>query len=103
MDPFDVASTFFSQAVPLADAMRSQSAPAAPQSARASLDTAPEPQLPLREVNISIDDAKHTIYRFIDTRSGDLIQQVPPEELLKVMRNIAEFLQESQAKLNVTV
>lgn len=52
---------------------------------------------------ISMDDNRNIIYRFVDMVSGDVIQQVPPEEVLRVMNNIAEMLRESTQKLEVTV
>ena len=52
---------------------------------------------PQREVNVVMED-NHTIYRFLDQQTGDLIQQVPPEELLRVMRTIADLLQQSEQK-----
>lgn len=53
------------------------------------------------EVSVQLDDSLHRIYRFVDKRTGDLIQQVPPEELLRVMRNISEMLERSGEHLKV--
>ena len=52
-------------------------------------------------VAISIDQDRNTIYRFLDQRTGVLIRQVPPEEVLRVMRNINEMLQASEQKVKV--
>lgn len=63
----------------------------------------PVPAAPQRDVSITVDDSQHIIYRFVDKQTGDLVQQLPPEELLRVMRNIGELLQESRQKLNMTM
>lgn len=60
--------------------------------------TGPQPQI----LNVTIDQNKNTIYRFTDEKTGDLIRQVPPEEVLRIMRNVEEVLQESEQKLKVT-
>jgi len=52
-------------------------------------------------VAISVDANRNTIYRFLDQRTGDLIRQVPPEEVLRVMRSIEQMLQASQQKVKV--
>jgi len=52
-------------------------------------------------VAISIDEDRNTIYRFLDQRTGVLIRQIPPEEVLRVMRNINEMLQASEQKVKV--
>jgi len=57
--------------------------------------------MPEHEVSVQLDDSLHRIYRFVDKRTGDLIQQVPPEELLRVMRNISEMLERSGEHLKV--
>ena len=59
------------------------------------------PSMPEHEVNVQVDDSLHRIYRFVDKQTGDLIQQVPPEELLRVMRNISEMLESYGENLNV--
>jgi hypothetical protein len=55
------------------------------------------------EVSVQVDGDKHTIYRFMDTHTGTLVQQLPPEEVLRVMRNIGEWLQQSQRKLKISM
>ena len=57
--------------------------------------------VPSVAVAISIDEDRNTIYRFLDQRTGVLIRQVPPEEVLRVMRNINEMLQASEQKVKV--
>jgi hypothetical protein len=53
-----------------------------------------------RQVTISFDDNK-TVYRFIDSNSGKILQQIPPAELLRVMHNIGEWLQEAKKKVDL--
>jgi len=62
------------------------------------------PAIPAPEVmNVTFDQNHNTIYRFVDEKSGDLVRQVPPEEVLRVMRNVEEMMQESEQKLKVTL
>ncbi|MBZ5706010.1 MAG: hypothetical protein LAN63_11690 [Acidobacteriia bacterium] len=49
-----------------------------------------------------VDENRNISYRFLDAQTGELVQPVPPEELLRVMHNIGEWLQESQQELKVT-
>ncbi|HZQ67140.1 MAG TPA: flagellar protein FlaG [Terriglobales bacterium] len=55
--------------------------------------------LPDRKVSVALED-NQVVYRFIDQRSGELLQQVPPEEVLRVMRNIAELQKEIAQRVN---
>ena len=64
-------------------------------------DKPARPAAPSVAVAISIDEDRNTIYRFLDQRTGVLIRQVPPEEVLRVMRNINEMLQASEQKVKV--
>lgn len=45
-----------------------------------------------RSLSISFIENKIIVYRFLDKETGDLVQQVPPEEMLRVMRNIDNLL-----------
>jgi len=72
--------------------------PAPAQPVHATLAPVPVPAA----VSVSLDQDRNTIYRFIDQRTGDLIRQIPPEEVLRIMRNIQNLLQQSQRKLEVT-
>ena len=38
-------------------------------------------------------EGQRIIYRFVDKKTGETILQVPPEQLLSVMRGIEEQLQ----------
>ena len=59
----------------------------------------PEPT----QLNVSVDDQKNVIYRFVDPKDGQTVRQVPPEEILKIMRNIEDMLRETEQKLKVTL
>jgi uncharacterized FlaG/YvyC family protein len=60
---------------------------------------APEPS----QLNVSLDDKQNVIYRFTDPANGEVIRQVPPEQILRIMRNIEDLLRESEQKLKVTL
>lgn len=68
--------------------------------ADASTASAQPPISAPREVNLAVEDDHKIVYRFVDKETGKLIEQVPPEELLRVMRNIAEFQAENARKLD---
>jgi flagellar protein FlaG len=49
-----------------------------------------------RELNFSIDEELgETIVRVIDEHTGDVIRQIPPEDMLKLARNLAEIKERS--------
>jgi hypothetical protein len=81
-----------------------QAAGSAPKPAPAASPQPSLPPLPVpAAVSVSLDSDRNTIYRFIDPKTGDLIRQIPPEEVLRIMRNIQNLLQQSQRKLEVTL
>jgi len=45
-----------------------------------------------RQVSISVDQSQVWVYRILDGKTGDLIQQIPPEEVLRIVRGIQEML-----------
>jgi hypothetical protein len=55
---------------------------------------APTAQAPPR-VEVSFENQNIPVYRFVNA-AGDLILQVPPEEILRVSRHIQEMLQAEQ-------
>ena len=59
----------------------------------------PEPN----RLNVSVDDKQNVIYRFTDPSNGEVVRQVPPEQILRIMRNIEDLLHESEQKLKVTL
>src|SRR5918912_1226815 len=54
-----------------------------------------------RQMSVSMDGDHNIIYQFLDARTGEVVQQVPPEQVLQVMRSIAEQLREAEQKLNI--
>jgi uncharacterized FlaG/YvyC family protein len=54
-------------------------------------------------MNVSIDSDKNVIYQFLDAHTGEIVQQVPPEEVLQVMRSIADMLRHAEQKLNISI
>jgi|SRR5689334_13919321 FlaG protein len=59
------------------------------------------PQAPEREVDVVVDDNQVRIYRFIDKQTGEVIVQLPPEEMLRVMRNIKKMLSAAEGKVDL--
>lgn len=53
------------------------------------------------EVAISFDQNR-AFYHILNKETGELIQQVPPEELLRVMHNIAQVVEQARAKVNIS-
>lgn len=51
------------------------------------------PQARQLQVNASFGEANLIIYRILDKETGDLIQQIPPEQLLQIARSIQELFQ----------
>ena len=62
--------------------------------------TAPQNALKPRQfqVNASFGPANLIIYRILDKETGDLIQQIPPQQLLEMARSVRELLQAKQAQ-----
>jgi len=56
-------------------------------------------------LNVTFDQDKNTIYRFVDEQTGKLVRQIPPDEVLRIMRGVEEMLQQSEPeqKLKVTL
>ncbi len=50
------------------------------------------PQVRQYQVNASFGPANLIIYRILDKQTGDLIQQIPPEQLLQIARSLQESL-----------
>lgn len=72
---------------------------APPAAAPATTSSQPQPIVSEQEVNVAVED-NQLVYRFVDKQSGELVQQVPPEEILRVMRNIAELQKEMTQNVN---
>jgi hypothetical protein len=59
-------------------------------------------QAPQHEVSRSFDTNRNIIYRFVDKDTGEVVEQIPAEETLRLMQRIQDLLQKSEAKLRVT-
>jgi uncharacterized FlaG/YvyC family protein len=55
------------------------------------------------QVNASFGPANLIIYRILDKETGDLIQQIPPEQLLRIARSVQELLQANQTPPSLDV
>ncbi len=85
-----------------------EAAPA--RSASASSSAAPQTPAPEAmpavrqfQVNASFGRDNRIIYRILDKQTGDLIQQIPPEQLLEIARGIQELLQAQQTRPTLDV
>src|SRR5581483_6066673 len=47
------------------------------------------------EVTVHYDDNQVLVTKFIDQRSGEIVQQIPPDQVLKIIASIQELLKES--------
>ena len=61
------------------------------------------PQARQLQVNASFGEANLIIYRILDKQTGDLIFQVPPEQLLQIARSVQELLRATQGSPNLDV
>jgi hypothetical protein len=62
----------------------------------------PTPE-PRDEVKLQWDSNNGVIIKFTDTRSGDVVRQIPSEQVLSVVRFIREMLQAEGARTNSNV
>ncbi len=60
------------------------------------------PDVPQPKISVKIDQAKQVYYQVIDPRTGEVIRQVPPDDILRIGRNISEFLQSQDTKEKTT-
>src|ERR1700741_1302621 len=61
------------------------------------------PQARQLQVNATFGQANLIIYRILDKETGDLILQVPPEQLLEIARSIQEGLPAEQVQPSLDV
>jgi hypothetical protein len=103
IDPLQVAATM--NQADLASVRRIPMPQTSPtQSPRPELPKAAPPPAPAQtQISVSVDSDKNVIYQFLDMRTGEVVQQVPPEQVLQVMRSIADLLRQSEQKLEITV
>ncbi len=74
--------------------------PSSSQRSPASIHTPPAhdslpPDTHDEQLQISFAEGHLLVYRFVDKETGDLVQQIPPEEVLRVMQGIQQWLQQS--------
>ena len=48
----------------------------------------PEPE----RVTVSVDASREFVYRFVDAKTGEVVSQTPPEQVLEVVRGIQDLL-----------
>ena len=55
-----------------------------------------EPSAAQRQMSVTFDQDNRVIYQFYNRETGELVQQYPSEEMLRVARNIADLLDGSR-------
>jgi uncharacterized FlaG/YvyC family protein len=50
---------------------------------------------PKYEVTVQYDANQILVTKFIDQKSGEIVQQIPPDQMLKIIESIQELLKES--------
>ena len=50
---------------------------------------------PHYEVTVHYDENQVLVTKFIDQKSGEVVQQIPPDQVLKIIESIQELLKES--------
>ena len=89
---------------PRAAASATTSRASAPEPVRRQPEPAQNlPQARQYQVNASFGPANLIIYRILDKETGDLIQQIPPEQLLQIVRSIQESLRVESTQPTVDV
>jgi len=71
--------------------------------ASSSQAQAPLPAPRQIEVNASFGPNNLVIYRIVDKDTQDLIQQIPPEQLLEIAKGIQQLLEAKQTKATVDI
>ena len=102
----DAVQAVVSAAQALTDSVSVRSTPASTQPApqASSIDILKNlPQARQLQVNAVFGQANLIIYRILDKETGDLILQVPPEQLLQIARSIQESLQAEQVQPSLDV
>jgi uncharacterized FlaG/YvyC family protein len=50
---------------------------------------------PRFEISVRYNENQVLVTKFIDQKSGDVVQQIPPDQVLKIIESIQELLKES--------
>jgi hypothetical protein len=53
------------------------------------------PQSPKYEVTVRYAENQVLVTKFIDQNSGEVVQQIPPEQVLRIIESIQQLLKES--------
>jgi len=102
IDPVQVAANF--NQAELASARRRPVLKISPEdSASAQYRPTSAPAPAPTQINVSIDGDRNVIYQFLDAHTGEVVQQVPPEQVLRVMRSIADMLRQSEQKFEISI
>ena len=102
----DAVQAVFASAPAIADFANVRSASASTEAVpRASSKDALQnlPRARQLQVDASFGQANLIIYRILDKQTGDLILQVPPEQLLQIARSVQQLLQANQGSPNLDV
>lgn len=59
-------------------------------------------QSPQHEVNVVLNENQRIVYKFVDKGTGEVVEQIPPEESLRLIENIQQLLEKSKGNLKVT-
>lgn len=51
--------------------------------------------MPKYDVTVHYDENQVLVTKFIDQKSGEVVQQIPPDQVLKIIASIQEMLKES--------
>ena len=65
-----------------------QNEPPAPERPAAPAVPLPEPE----RVTVSVDPTRELVYRFLDPKTGEVVSQIPPEQVLEIVRGIQDLL-----------
>jgi hypothetical protein len=65
-----------------------QNEPPAAERSAASAVPFPQPE----RVTVSLDPTRELVYRFLDPKTGEVVSQVPPEQVLEIVRGIQDLL-----------
>jgi len=74
--------------------------PSAPETLVPSPSNSPTidmPQISEREASVQWNDDQVMIVRLVNKRTGDLVEQVPSDEMLKVVHNLQQLLRRQAA------
>jgi len=72
--------------------------------ARKTAQPPPLPEQPQHSLSIRIDNDRRIYYQVIDEKTGDVVRQIPPEEIRRAGQHIAELMrQQAEDKHQVDV